>query len=268
MFASMENNRKFTETNLVFIPAEDTEHLLSRNTKKPAKVDKFSSGNAEILGIRVKIGNQPLVYNLKNLASKSGCAFSPFQNKEHYLIVHSISAIRTHGKAKVDELQYYATSVDPTELQTVDLVPQTRFNEVFNADFSFTGTLTLSGETSLEIPTIVAGSLLPEFVDIGTDMQLQLCTAAGFIGKFKYNVQIPIIQSGGIGSNSCTWILNPNERKTPLLGDQLLVQSISVPLGCKQVSYRISATIKADKGILWKRRTQKTPEMVTLVKLI
>ena len=258
----------YFEQELIF-STENSTKSLNRGLQE-MKLPDFDS--AEILGIKIRLGNQPLVYNLKDLIKKSGkqnssSANERIENKDYYLIVHAISALRTKGRAKVEELHYFADAIDPNTLQTIDLIPKTRFKEVLKANLKLAGGLNLKGETFFDVPITLTESLISEFINIGASMRLQLSTSAEFIGSYSYSVQIPVVQSAGISSNSCSWILKPDENKTPLLGDQLLIQSIGVPVGCKSVSYKINGLIKADKGIFWKQQEKKTDDLIIEVKL-
>jgi hypothetical protein len=254
----------YFEEELIFTTDNNNESLSRNFPSAPI-------GEAEeILGIKVRLGNQPLVYSFKDLLIKSGRSFPSQRSssgRDHYFVVHAISAIRTCGKATVDELQYFAISSSPAELQTIDLIPKTRFKEILRGDFTINAALDLSGRIGADIPTTLTDSMIPEFVNIGSDFQLQLCTSIDFVGQFKFSIQLPIVQAAGIGSNSCAWILNLNEQKRPLLGDQLLVQSISVPANTRSISYKLKGSVKADKGIFWKQREKTTPEYNVTVDL-
>lgn len=250
---------QYIDTDLIFNERRSASR--SGGMFNPLPIESSDSASGEVLGITLRLGNQPLVYDLSKLqrqtdktrsqASKSGI--------RTLMVVHVISAIRTQGKAKVDELQYSAVCSDPSDLQTTDLIPQTRFNPVFKGSLNISGALDLSGQASLDIPSVVTETLLDEFVGIG-DLKLQLCTASEFIGKFTLSIHAPIIQSGGVGSNACRWVINPNEEKIPLLGDQRLVQVIAVPDSCQTLNYRISGVVKADKGLFWRQQELRTPD--------
>lgn len=243
------------------------------NTEKALiELSESISSPTEVLGIKVRLGNMPLVYNLKKLIEQGGGALHPaiaatIDQKDFYLIIHAIGAIRTQGKARVDELQYFAETKEHLGLQTIDLIPNTRFKEVFKANVNFEGALSASGQALVDIPADLTQNLIPQFVNIGGNMQVQLSTSASFIGKFTFNIKLPVIQSSGIASNSCSWVLNPDEDKTPLLGDQLLVQSIMVPKGTQVLKYKIYGLVKVDRGLLWKQQQKQTPEYIIEVNL-
>lgn len=258
----------YIETELLFVPGKATAATAVKNFgKKPG--DPPPQNSSDLLGIKLKLGNKPLVYSLEELSRRGGksapCIAA--SGRDHYLVVHAISAVRTQGSARVDELQYSASALAPAGLQTIGLVPATRFNELLSAGVELGGALDLFGEVSLDPPSALIGQLLSETVNIAPGIQLQLSASSRFIGRFSYSLQVPVVQASGMGSGSCSWVLRPNENKMPLLGDQLLLQTIAVPLGTAAVRYCISGLVKADKGLFWKQQQISTPEYNIEVKL-
>ena len=98
-------------------------------------------------------------------------------------------------------------------------------------------------------------------------MQIQLSSNASFIGKFNLSVKYPVVQSVGIASNSCSWVLSPDEKKTPLLGDQVLVQTIAVPKGVDGLTYSAYGVVKVDRGLFHFQEQKRTQEYQIAVKL-
>ena len=83
-------------------------------------------------------------------------------------------------------MHYFADAIEPYTLQTIDLIPKTRFKEVLKANLKIAGGLNLKGETFFDIPATLTEGLISEFVNIGANMQLQLSTNADFIGSYTY----------------------------------------------------------------------------------
>jgi hypothetical protein len=264
----------YFESELIFEQTKPVTQLRSKSFNKrqlPSKSSNEDNLNSiQLLGIKVRIGNQPLVINLKELIKlkkASSQNFDAFLSQDHYLIVHAISAMRTKGKAKVDELHYYAEATEPSHLQTIDLIPNTRFKEIFKANINCETSLSLTGEVSLDIPLELNENLIPQLINLGANVQLQISNSIHFIGKLNFSVQLPVVQASGIASNTCTWVLNPDENKTPLLGDQLLIQTVALPKGTKSITYKLSGLVKVDKGLLWKQQEKATPEYLVTVTL-
>jgi hypothetical protein len=259
----------YVETELMFVPLPKPGKTASKSFgKAPVKKGSIKTGS-ELLGIKLRLGNRPLVYSLAELSHRSGKTMlsTPSSGQDYYLVVHAISALRTQGRARVEELQYFAAATEPAELQTIDLFPKTRFNQVVNASINLEAGLDLFGEVSLDVPSALLDELIACWVDMGPGLHLQLSASARFIGKFTFSLQVPVVQAAGVGSGACNWILRPNEEKAPLLGDQLLVQSIAVPKGTKKIQYNISGLVKADKGLFWKQQQLSTPEYAIEVQL-
>ena len=253
---------KFKEESFLF--EEEPEKFKARSLTKGV----FDFGGVpekkmdpELLGIKIRLGNEPIVRNLFELTQLAGKQLSPelhvlYKDKELYTITHAIGVLRLKGRAKVSELQYNAEIIDLKGAQTIDLLPNTSFKTIWQLNMNFQGGLKAGGKFSAEIPKDLTDKLLDKHISFGGDMEVQLSTDSNFIGKFSCGLKLPVIQAAGEASSSCTWVLNPDEN--PLLGDQVLIQTIAVPKGTKQLNYQMKGLIKADKGIFWKKQTAET----------
>lgn len=263
---------KFIEQDIYFEEFEKSDQIAlntgdrfekSINYGTPQRVEETN-----VLGLRVRLGNQPIVKNLRVVlegvhGSLPSQLKHQFQEKEVYTIVHGIGVTRLKGRAKVDELQYDAEMIGESGkvlsgAQTIDLIPHTRFREVVRANVNLQGGLSVSGNASAELPDGLLNNLLDEFVDVGAAMKIQLSNSSSFIGKFTYGLKYPVVISTGIASNTCHWVLKPDEENTPLLGDQLLIQTIAVPKELQKIRFRIKGTIKADQGLFFKQQVKET----------
>lgn len=260
------------------------EETLSFEEAKPEKITRSIKGKGargfqqllikkdvpNILGITVRLGNEPIVKDLKKLYEYSAKTIPPdlqvlFEKKDIYLIVHAISAIRLSGSAKVDELQYNAEVIEKGA-QTIDLLPNTTFKELATINLGFEGALSGNGNFSATLPATLTQALLPDEITLGADMKIQLSSNANFVGKFTYSLKFPVIQAAGISSNFCTWVLNPQDK--PLLGDQLLIQTLAIPKGTEKITYKIKGVCKADKGLFWEQQILETSEHKIEIDLI
>jgi hypothetical protein len=262
---------KFIEQDIYFEAIENSDRIALSKKIAEKSIDPGTpqrAGETNALGLRVRLGNEPIVKNLRTILEKVHGSLPPqmayhFQEKEVYTIVHGIGVTRLKGNAKVDELQYDAEMVDDSGrqlvgAQTIDLIPHTRFREVIRANINLQGGLSVSGNASAELPAGLLNSLLDEFVDVGAAMNIQLSNSSSFIGKFTYSLKYPVVISTGIASNTCHWVLKPDEENTPLLGDQLLVQTVAVPKGFDKIKFRIKGTVKVDQGLLYKQQIKET----------
>ena len=265
---------KFIEETLIFedpVKFKDTRLAKVYGTKAVATLERMS-GPVSVAGILVRLGNEPIVRNLKKILELSNANIPPeiavlFDKKDIYSIVHAIGAIRVEGQADVEELQYHARVTDVPNVQTIDLLPATKFKEVIKAGVTIEGALSSAGSVSAKIPDDLANTLLPKYVNLGGDMQIQLSSNASFVGKFTFAIKLPTVQSMGIASNQISWILNPDEEKTPLLGDQLLVQFVAVPKGATQLTYEIFGRVQVDRGLFHFSEVKETGKHSILVPL-
>ncbi|MDY9927802.1 hypothetical protein [Methanosarcina sp.] len=213
--------------------------------------------------IKTNIGSKPQVTNLKALLTSLNQKIPPhlealFSYKDIYSICHTIGAVHLEGNAKVDEIQYNAKIVNVDEASTVELIPNTRFKEVLKANASIQGSFLATGTVSAEIPDSLTSALLQDYISIGSNVQIQLSSNMNYIGKFTYSLKFPVVQSLGVGSDECTWILNPDEEQNKLLGDQFLVQIIAVPKGTSKLIYEANGVFKVDMGIFSFQQTKET----------
>lgn len=255
----IEQKIDFTES--LQIETSDLQKSFSEDSRPTLK---NLQGETQEAGIIVRLGNEPIVRNLEELLSLGTNSVPPeiqvlFKKSDIYTIVHAIGALRVQGYAKVDELQYFAeVATSDDNCQTIDLLPNTRFKEVLRANVNLSGSMLANGNFDVEVPEILGNSLTSKYLSLGGDMKIQLAADASFIGKFTYSLKFPVIQSIGIASNKCSWVLNPDEDQNPLLGDQLLVQTIAVPKGMKRIRYNIHGVLKVDRGLWWRQQTKST----------
>ncbi len=266
----MVDGMQFIETDLFFESTNDV--ISSKIGIESLEIEEGSksideSKEIHVLGVRVRIGNRPIVTNLRKLLESIHSTLPPsinvlFKDKEVYTIVHAIGVTRLKGKGKVKELHYDAEMIGDKEawnsFQTVDLIPHTRFKETIRSNINFSGGLSISGNAIVDLPEDISNQLLQEYVSVGGALNLQLSNSNSFIGKFTYSLKYPVVISTGIASNGCHWVLKPDEEGTPLLGDQLLVQVISVPKGTDQITYNIKAIVIVAQGLLYKQSSKET----------
>ncbi len=224
----------------------------------------------ELLGLKTRIGNRPIVYNLQQLFDLAKKKLPPelevqFQTHNIYLITHAVGIMRTKGSAKVVELQYNAEITSSMEAQTIDLFPKTKFIDRFKIETGLSGTIMAAGNFSAEVPDELKNSLSGTSLTLGGELNLELSTNTKFVGKINYSIKLPVVQSSGIASNKCSWVLKPDEN--PLLGDQLLIQTIAVPKEVKTLSYSVKGLVKISKGWLRKVEEKETTTQIINIKL-
>jgi hypothetical protein len=221
----------------------------------------------EVTGINLRLGNNPIVVDLKqHLGVNDAPNIGLKQDKDYYLIIHAISAVRTKGKAKVDELCYSAIC-ENSFLQTIDLIPSTRFKEVFKIESNPVLKLSCEGEISASIPDAWKSIIATNAIHLGGGVKLEIINESQISARLTYPIHFPVVQASGFASHRCAWILHPDEAKTPLLGDQLLIQSIAIPSGTNSITYQLLGRIKVTKGLFWKQQEKATPVFKVNVQL-
>jgi hypothetical protein len=254
---------KFYEEELLFETEQEQEKGIFDDDLPDSKLEP------EIHGIKIRLGNVPITYNLKELMALTGSNPSPelelqFKNSDVYTITHAIGLIRIKGRAKVKELQYNAEMELP-EARTIDLLPNTRFKKVFEVNTDLQGAFEAGGKFKAEIPEELTAALSGKKIDLGGDLSLELSTSANFVGKINFTVQLPVVQAIGVATNKCTWVLNPDVN--PLLGDQLMVQTVAVPKGTTEIICKIKGLAKVEKGFFGSTEEKETLTQVITIKL-
>jgi hypothetical protein len=258
------DNISFKEERFFFEEEEEIEKSLFTDDLPNAKREP------EAFGIVIRLGNAPIVRNLKKLIELSHSQLPPeieilFNEHDIYTVTHAIGVMRLTGRAKVEELQYNATIIDLDGAKTIDLLPNTSFKTIFGINSSFEGAIKAGGSFSAQIPDELKQALSNKVVSLGGDIDLQLSTNSQFVGKVQCNLKLPVVTSSGISTNSCTWILNPEEN--PLLGDQLLIQTIAVPKNTTNITYKIKGLTKVTKGFFRGMKEAETSTNTITLKL-
>lgn len=267
---------EFIEQDFYFSPLDSGKQPLNA-INSPELLKGAPNGSlypeAEAFGIRIRLGNRPLVYSFSELMKCSGKEFVKRHRKtELYAIVHAIGAIPIKGKGKVKSLFYEAEMLDEDHrpldnAATIQLIPNTRFKDVLKSNIELGGVLSASGQVSEDEPKTLLDSLISKVVSWGSEMKIKLSASTEFIGSFTFSLKHPVVLSTGEASSTCAWQLYPNEEKNPLLGDQTLIQIISVPVHTKSISYRIKGIVSAQKGVFFKNQTETTDTHIINVEL-
>jgi len=198
---------------------------------------KSAGGGAAVAasGVEVRLGNRPVARNLGRLYElghkQMPNGLAVFDAYELWLITHAVSAIRKGGSATVRALGYEAV-FDEREVCTIDLLPPTRFRTWLQASAE----LDLGAEGNLELPD-QALTLLPLETLLGGGARLRLSSAVNVIGRFSCNLLSPVVTAVGCQQSRCEWWFEPDGDK-PLLGDQLMVQTVLVHPGTDVLRFK------------------------------
>jgi len=196
-------------------------------------------------GIALRVGDRPFARSIARLYELRGEKMPPDLAAlpgDTYLITHAVGLVAETGANRIDRIGYTATFQDAGS--TIELFPNTRFKEYFSANVGFEAGVGADGYAKM--PTLV-GTLGSGMVELGAGAELKLSTKAGMLGKLSLSIKSPKIQAVGIASSSVSWQIDKDN--DPLVGDQVLVQTLLVPTGTKKITFRVQAYAMVDPGL-------------------
>lgn len=214
-------------------------------TKTP-RIAAFAPPEAETRaqGISLRVGDRPIARSIRKLYDLRGLQLPPeiaALPGDTYLITHAIGAIAQEGANTIDILGYTATFEELGS--TIELFPNTRFKEYLSVDLKFSSGISADGYAKL--PQQV-GQLLTTLapINLGAGAELKLAASATMVGSVGFSVKTPKIQTIGNGASSASWQFNKD--KDPLVGDQIMLQTVVVPKGQKKLTYTLQAYMLID----------------------
>jgi hypothetical protein len=213
---------------------------------------------------RLQVGDRPFVRNLRELYTLSGRAMPPelaVLKGDVYLVAHAVGLIAQAGANNVRILGYQASFTDRGA--TVELLPNTLFKEWFKANLTFQAGLTVDGHAKLPEEVGAMAQQLPA-IDLGLGAKLELGTQAKVVGKLQFSIKSPKIQTVGHASSSVNWQFHRDEN--PLVGDQVLIQTLLVPAGQESVTFKIQGYAVVGYG-WWSAGRIETSPITALVEL-
>jgi len=194
----------------------------------------------QVNGLRIGIGDRPLPRNLRKLYEKSHAEIPPdlavFDSYDLWLIPHSVGILRKFGSAKVKSVGYEADFQDAEQVYTLDMLPQTRFVSFVGGELKAEADVGVEGHAQLPE---TARAFLNSLESLGGDASLRFSSEAKLLGRISFAVMSPVVQSIGVGRQRISWQLDVDEK--PLLGDQMLLQTIAVPAGTPEVKFKAKA---------------------------
>lgn len=205
----------------------------------------FGSGDSDekailVKDLHIRLGDRPVARNLRKLYEKGGkelpADLAVFDRYKVWLLTHSIGAINIKGNSypKILSLGYEADFEDAEQVYTVEILPRTKFLTSFSAQSQIEVALGLEGHA--QVPEAVT-QLLEQVEYLGADANLKLAADNKLVGRLSFSVMTPTVQAIGIGSSKCQWLFEVEDK--PLLGDQIMVQTILVPKKLKSLTYNI-----------------------------
>ena len=194
--------------------------------------------------IRLRIGERPIVRNLRALYEKSKrklpADLEVFISYDIWLITHSVSIVKEGGFKQIRQVGYQVRFPEKPKVTVVEVLPQTHFVTKLGGSFENEADIQIDGRAS------IAGSLtdlLDTVENVSFGGKLTLSQHLNVVARINFSVMTPVIQAVGIGDNGSEWVFNKEEK--PLLGDQLMIQILLTPRRLKKLAFkaRVYATI-------------------------
>jgi hypothetical protein len=187
--------------------------------------DEVGAGSIIAEKISIKVGNNPIVYNLKKLYELSGKAVPPeiqvYTSYDIWIVNFNIAVLKSGGFDNVKQIGFKIKYTEPDFVNVIETLPKTEFIKLIDGKLSFEGDLGLNGHIQ---PPQINLPFLGQEKAIGAGGKLDLSTDNSIVGRLNFSVVSPLIMSVGIGSNSSEWIMNKGEN--PLYGDDITLTNI------------------------------------------
>jgi hypothetical protein len=194
--------------------------------------------------VRVRVGERPIVRNLKTLYRKTGRAMPAdlqlYSAYNVWLVVFYVGALRESGVRALSRFGFAVTFPEKPRVTVLNLVPQSRFVKRVGLEVTSEAALSLNGEA--HVPDAVAGLLAETDVLSGT-AKLRIGTDARVVGTLSLSVMTPVVTAIGVGGRAAEWLFERDEK--PLVGDQHMAVTLLVPKSVEelQATTRLSATV-------------------------
>lgn len=192
----------------------------------------------EVKDLRIQLGEKPIARNLQKLYQASHPKFPKdvmvYDNHDIWLITHVIGAINPKGMPAIKILGYQADFENKDQVYTIDLFPRSEFKTKLGA--SLTNEFDLSIEGNAQLPDNLV-KLMEAVEFLGGDARLKLSSALRVIGRASFSIKTSLIQAVGIASSRCEWCFQVDD--TPLLGDQIILQTVLVPKYTEILKFKI-----------------------------
>jgi hypothetical protein len=214
-----------------------------------AEVDAFDKAETiEKLSGRyhLRVGSRPFARSIRAYYAANRRKLPPeyaAMRGEVYVVTHAVGVLADAHPGRVATVGYDASFGGPGS--TVDLCPNTRFREWFGADLTFKAAI--GAEGSVALPDLV-GELASTVIPIAAGAELQLAASAKMLGQLRLSVKTPKVQTVGRASTHVSWQLDKDAE--PLVGDQVLVQTVVVPREQETLTFKLQASAMIDRNAL------------------
>jgi len=235
----IDSNSDVREVTLTFADALDRLLAVAPSQRTFGTEPELEKGQ-----VRLRIGERPIVRDLKRLYRKSGKTLPPdlevFSAYNIWMILYAVGIVRASGMREVDRFGFAITFPEKPRVTVLNVLPQTRFVKRVGAALKAEAALSLNG--SAQLPEAVT-QMLAQTDALSADASLKISTEANLVGTLSISVLTPIIQAIGTGSRRAEWVFEKSEE--PLLGDQHMAVTLLAPKSIDELetTVRLSATV-------------------------
>jgi hypothetical protein len=217
---------------------------------------------------QLQIGDRPFVRDVRKLYELYQRPVPPELEVlagDLYLVTHAVGLVSPNRASKVQILGYRATFSEHGS--TVELLPNTAFREYFKLDVNAGFEAGLTAEGHAKLPDQL-GALENTFIDLGVGASLQLGAKANaqVLGKLSLPLSLKTPKIQAVGQASSTLIWQFHKADNPLVGTQIMVQTLLVPAGQEVVTFTMQAFAQVREGLFSATRVE-TPEKTVGVRL-
>ena len=209
--------------------------------------------------VRLRIGERPIVRDLKRLYRKAGktlpADFEVFSAYNIWMILFAVGIVRESGMREVDRFGFAVTFPEKPRVTVLNVLPQTRFVKRAGAILKADATLSLNG--SAHVPESVS-QVLAATDALSADASLSVSAEANVFGTLSFSVLTSVIQAIGTGDRRAEWVFEKSEQ--PLVGDQHLAITLLAPKHVDelQIATRLSASVSIFNLLPCKLETEFT----------
>lgn len=191
-------------------------------------------------GLTIRVADRPVAKSVRRLYELSHKTLPPglavFDAYDIWIVAHGVGVIRTAGSGAIRSIGYEADFGDSDDVLTIDLLPQTKFKKHLTAEMRMEADLGAEGHAELPEP---AREILDLVHTIGGDARIRLSSDVSVVGRVSLSIMTPTVQAVGKMGSRCQWQFDLDTE--PILGDQIMLQTILVPIGTRSISYRVRA---------------------------
>lgn len=198
-------------------------------------VAAYESDEELLSAYKLRVGDRPFARSIRALYEKNKRKLPPdvaALRGETYIVTHGVGLFASKKANAVVTLGFSAQFSGPGA--TVDLFPRSSFKEYLAARGKFEAGIAADG--SAKLPEGL-GALSSETLNIGADASIQVGVEASVVGKVSLSIVSPKIQAVGTGASRVEWQFERDEH--PLVGDQVMLQTIVVPKGQATLEYTV-----------------------------